>query len=415
MRTPRDRSSPNWRPVEGTSRVRKAEQPLSVDMKITLIEPTWNGAVHGPANLGALRMLKRAYPGAAITLVAGERHVEELSKIGAADVQGCCARLAITPALDADTMPRDLLATWQRLRGAPRQALDDADLVFMASVSATSLSLAAWQGWAGKAVAVLHGNASEVSGWRSRHPLRRALDLHASLRRFVARGGRVMVFEERVAAGLKLSQPWLAPALRVVGHPLLEEEARAARPDRSRRPPMHIAFAGHATAAKGYPAFLELAAAVHARHPGRYQFHALSQLHPSCRHLDQSLLSTRADQGWPRPAFVQRLAGMDYLFVWHDDAYYATATSGIVYDAINLGVPLLARRSPQIQALQDRFGPVGHSFDTVAQVIEHLCDEPRAETEYLGFVANLDRARQAQSTAALARQFGAALQGSGVP
>jgi hypothetical protein len=380
-------------------------------MKITLIEPTWNGTAHCPANLGALRVVRQAFPAAAITLVAGERHVSELRKIGAADVAACQQHLNFEPALDADTLPRDLRAAWRRFAGAPRQALAGADLVLMASASATSLSTAAWQGWAGKAVAVLHGNANEVAGWRSRNPLRRMLDFHASLRRFVARGGRVMVYEERIAAALAQGHAWLRPALMVVGHPLLAEEARTPNPARRRSEPVRIAFAGNATAAKGFPAYLDVVAAVHARQPGRFEFHAFSYLHPSCRHLDQGLLSTRAAHGFPRPEFVQGLAGMDYIFAWHDDAYYANAASGIVYDAINLGVPLLARKAPQIQELQARVGPVGLTFDSPAELVEHLCGPLESDNDYAAFVAHLGRAREAQSTEALAAQFMAGLRG----
>jgi hypothetical protein len=373
-------------------------------MNIAILEPSWNGLAHCPANLGMIRVLREAYPEASFTLLAGEEHVHELKQIANGTLDTRVRVMSFQPALDPDTLPSDMLVGWRRFTTENKSALSNADLICMLSCTASSLAAINWLGHAQKTLTFLHGNANELLGWRSRNPIRKWLDFASNLQRFTAGGGRVLVYEDLILDRLAQHMPWLAGHAHVLGHPLLQEE-RISTNVKPHGGLVRIGYAGNATVAKGFPEFVQLAQAVTRARPGDYEFHSFSYLHPACQNIDQSVLRTRASVGLPRPQFVASLESLNFIFAWHSDAYYSNAASGIMYDAINLGVPLLARRTAQLQHLEQQGRPVGLLFDHLEDVVAFLCQPSGPSTRLDELRQGLRRCQELHSTTQLAKDF----------
>lgn len=53
-------------------------------------------------------------------------------------------------------------------------------------------------GLADKTMLMLHGNANDLSGWRSRNPLRRYFDLRSTMERYSRQNGTTLALEDRI-------------------------------------------------------------------------------------------------------------------------------------------------------------------------------------------------------------------------
>jgi hypothetical protein len=373
-------------------------------MHVTVLEPSWDGLAHCPVNLGAIRVIRAALPEARITWIAGQRHHGEIIKIATEAELASIDHIVYSPALDADTMPGDMLKTWGKFKSLPQQALSGADLIVMTSCTASSLTAIRALGLSARTLTFLHGNANELFGWRSRNPLRRGLDFVSAVKRFTRAGGKVLVYEEGIRDRMAAALPWLKQSLFQLGHPLLQEEYDCSgRAAHALGTPLRIGFAGNATIAKGFPEFVQLARTVTAAKPGLFEFHSFSPLHAQCRHLDQSPLATKASVGLPRPDFIRQIASLDLLFAWHSADYYGNAASGILYDAINLQVPLLARTTDRIQYLDRAGAPIALSFDNIDEVAQRLIDGAITPHDLQRLARGLEVAKAMNGTPALVK------------
>jgi len=251
-------------------------------------------------------------------------------------------------------------------------------------------------------MAFLHGNANDI-GWRSRNPFRRFYDLQSSLKTFSKHGGKLLVYEERIKRNLSQQYPWLAKNTYSIGHPLVEEEAPPHGNQKTLGNPIKIGFPGMATIAKGFPDFLNLAKALTRDAPDQYEFHSIGYLHETCKSLDQSMLKTKSDKGLPRKAFIDSLNSMDFLFTWHNDTYYSNAASGVIYDSINLGIPVIAKRSALIDELQTGKEPIGLIFQSTDEAQSFLKSNCPLSNDYSRMVHSISQLRDKYSTPNLAK------------
>lgn len=374
-------------------------------MQLTVIEPSWDGLAHCPVNLGTLRVLQAAYPHAELCLATSDWHFQELSRIDGAQQIARLNRLNFVPGLDTDSMPADQWRTARKFWGPVWQRCQQSDLMFLTSCTASVLNFVTWSGLAKRCVTVLHGNANDLTGWRSRHPIRRALDFQASMRRYCHAGGKVLVYEEGIQERLGARHAWLAPALFKWGHPLLDDEASGVHRLSQDKKSIRIGFAGSATIAKGFPEFVRLANIMNKAKPGVFSFHAFSYLHPQCQGVDQSALDTKAHRGLPRSRFLEGLASLDLIFAWHADQYYANAASGIMYDAINLGIPMLARRTERMSYLESKGMPIGLAFSELEELANYLILADAELLDLTRYRDGLAQARQLNSTPRLAQDL----------
>ena len=374
-------------------------------MKIVILEPTWDGLAHCPVNLGVIRTIRSAYPDAFITFIAGERHINEIKKISIGNEHENVAFLNYHPKIDRDTLPTDILATYKQFKQLPTNILNDADLIIQTSCTASSLACSNWMGFSHKTITYLHGNANEINAWRSNNPVRHFLDFTSSLKTFGKKNGKILVYESGIKNRLIEKAPWLKNHIHVLGHSILAEERDICKTDRLIGQPVKIGFAGNATISKGFPEFVKLAKILHETNQGKFEFYAFSYLHPSCKEIDQSCLKKQAKDGLPRDEFIRGLDSMDFIFAWHNADYYTCAASGILYDAINLGIPLIARRTPQIQFFEDHDMPVALHFESLEEVATALTTQQPHQRNYQNLISGMKKARNSLTPERLALEI----------
>lgn len=339
---------------------------------VTLLEPTWDRHIHLPANMGLLRVLIAAYPSATINFVGGQGQIDLIKETLASELQQRVSFVAWEPRPDNDTLPQNLLAAYRRLKNLPPSVLQDTSLIVLSSCTATVLTALTIMGLAKRSRAVLHGNANDLFGIRSRNPIRRHLDFRGSLQRFVKFGGRAVVLEDRIERVLKTKLPWIKNAIFTVAHTILPEECLSDARNLVLTQPIRIGFAGNASIDKGFRDFLTFAKTVTEANPGAFEFHAIGFLPQSSIHLDQSILITVATGNLLRSEYIQKLQNMHFIFLWHQENYYAYAPSGVVYDAINLGIPVISRNFAQIVELAENNWTIGYSFSDLSQAAEKM-------------------------------------------
>lgn len=375
---------------------------------IAVIEPTWNHHVHFPGNLGLLRVVLLAYPEAKIHFIGGQGQIDLIEK---APLDSLADRIAFTAwetGQDRDTLPTDAYRAIQRFKRLPQAATSQASMLFFCSVTASALNAVNFLGLAPKSYVMLHGNANQLSGWRSRNPIRRHFDFRATLERYSRNGGHTMALEERIVTTLSQQYPWLANSLTTLPHPLTPEEARPNGQARELTTPIKIGFAGNASIEKGFADFLKMAEGINRLHPQQFEFHAIGRLPNESQHLDQSPLTSRAtDIALPREEYVTRLDSMHYLFTWHYDTYYGNAASGVVYDAVNMGIPLIARRGAQLSDWHSQGINVALTFDDLQSAIADVANlrSPANHELYARQIGNIETLRDSLSLPNLAKML----------
>jgi len=304
---------------------------------------------------------------------------------------------------DADTLPKDVFKRWRALRRHAATAIHDADVIILSSLTASTLNAVRLCGLrpSQKLLLVLHGNLNDLGAWRSRNPLRKALDFEAALRRSLRPSTRVIALEEHIVSAAKTHAPFLADYMRHLPHPRLREEESPLM--NRRRTPIKIGFAGLCTIAKGYRQFLDFAALLDERLPGKFECHAIGFLHKETWALDaRHLARPPAETPLSRDDFLVSMQDMDLLFFWPHGDYYRHASSGVFYDALNKGLPLLT--SSEAVSQQPALARISICAKSLEQLVE-TCQSLSAETgqEQLTILkSEIERLRLSSSDSAIA-------------
>ncbi|MBN8657995.1 MAG: hypothetical protein J0M11_19845 [Anaerolineae bacterium] len=380
----------------------------SEQLRISIIEPTWNYRTHLPANLGLLRVVREAYPAAKINFVGGAEQIKFIIEMAPPDVQVDVSFHSWETGEDKDTLPTDIYHSLKKLRKLPSEFTVGASMILFSSCTATTLAAATLMRLASKSFAVLHGNANDLLGWRSRNPLRKAFDFHGAMKWYCNQGGTPIVLEEIIRVELGKKLPWLSSRLKCLPHPIAPEEAAPTPHNHNMNTPMRIAFAGNASIAKGFPEFIELVEILTREMPAAFEFHAFGYLPDESKCIDQFALTTKATPATlPRSEYVKFLTSMDYIFTWHNEKYYTMAASGVVYDAINFLVPLISRETGQIAEWKKQGLAIGYSFDSIASAAKYLStNKPKRMTDdYIEFLSNMITIRSSLSIQSAAKKL----------
>ena len=128
-------------------------------------------------------------------------------------------------------------------------------------------------------------------------------------------------------------------------------------------------------------------------------------LAPECAQLDQTVLLTPAHSSLSRQQYLNGLNSLHYIFTWHQDNYYGNAASGVVYDAINLGLPLIARHSVQISDWAKGGLAIAKSYNDVAEATSALSafDMEPEQVTYQKLCSNIEKLRESLSLPELSR------------
>ena len=363
-----------------------SDQEFQVN-KILIIEPACTGNVHLSFNLGLLRTVATAYPDAEIVCIGDREQQALMLPLLDNGVLNRCAFRPWQTYRDLDTTPSHVAARLYRLLAAGRSDLFRADLIVMSAIAATCLR--ALQLLPRPSTQTLqlffHGNLNDLSGWRSRNPLRRTSDFFSNIKRAAASHTQMIVLEKHVHRSAVEAHPWLKNSLHSMPLPQLSEEVLKTR--KSLTTPIKVGFAGVASPAKGFLKFLTFAKNLKTRFPGRYEFHAIGMVHPDSRSAGLDLLDTKpaADQ-YDRTEFLKQIDQMHFLFLWPDESYYAFAASAVFYDAVNRGIPLISPHDPKL--LRTGAENMGISVATLDVAIATLA--ATTADEYAGYTAALN-------------------------
>jgi glycosyltransferase involved in cell wall biosynthesis len=171
-----------------------------------------------------------------------------------------------------------------------------------------------------------------------------------------------LVLERAILDTVRRKAPPLAARLTVLPHPLPPDLLEPPRLERPPAPPVKIGLLGLCTPQKGLNVFLDLARKL-ADSPARIEFHVVGRIHE--QFAERTLAFMRYLSGQPsqaplpRAEFVRGAAALHYAAFFFDGGHYAATASGVLLDCIALGIPLIGRRHPLLDALTEAAGDIG--------------------------------------------------------
>jgi hypothetical protein len=378
---------------------------------ILVFELNWSGTVHAPGNAATVQTIAAGCPGQAIRFYAEPGHLAELRKndvlAGLAQVTYHAA--AIHPAFQGRPGIVDWGRMWHEFTTV-RAALADVPrgepcLVMMISTTATGIAAAALAAGRRPDTYVqigLHGDLNDVSGTRSRHPLKRAFDLFAALHR-PWRRLRFLVLEAPIRDELTRLAPAAAMRTDVLPLPINAAEVPATA-TRALAAPIRFGFVGQATEAKGISVFLDIARRMKARHGAGLEFDVIGRALPGAILPDATgLIGPISTDYLSRAEFMRRIAAVHYVFLPLFGGYYRLAASGALIDAVTWLKPVIAGRVPIAAQWFAEAGDIGALCDDPAAMeaaVEAIATAPDT-AHYAVQVAALRAARDRRTPAAL--------------
>jgi hypothetical protein len=259
-----------------------------------------------------------------------------------------------------------------------------------------------WQIEAGPIHMLLHGSLAGNYVWRSRNPLIRLADFRTAMKRALPPGVRLIGLELGVAEAILADFPILANSLGVLEHPVLATEW--AEGPGSGSGPLAIGFLGYGSIRKGFDVFAAMAR--DCVNPALV-FDAVGHVDHGVR-LDTSALRKQlAQHSLARDEYLRGLRALDLVCLPLDGRSYEFAASGTVSDAIAALKPTIAFRNRTLQAIEDRYGPIGRLFDRAADMTQYLHTLNRSVFEHdrVEWTANLRRIRDARFPEMLGRTY----------
>lgn len=391
---------------------------------LQLVEPTWYGDFHAPFNAGVIDMLARAFPERRIAFASESEHgrrVLDLLPAGVAEALDVVdlqaprfGNLWAAHRSEALSDRRPARAAWRARRLLTRAVAahpGPKDLL-LTSTTPSTLTAAASMGrrrhGVGDVEVIIHGTLAGLDDGRSRHPLRRALDLRAAVARWVGGGRRLTVLEPHIPDEAARRMPLLArpEALVVIPHPSVESDPAEVAPPPT--PPTRIGFAGVITEAKGAPQFLGLAGAF--AHRPDLEFRLCGFLPDAVAGVDlDGLGESVPTQPLPRARYDALLSELHYVCLPLPGRYYDLTASGTVLDAIRHLKPLLTLDGPLTRRLFAEAGDIGHlcaDESDLRDTVDRLgrAPDPGRYRSQVEAMRRLRDARRPEALAPLARE-----------
>jgi hypothetical protein len=379
---------------------------------IALFDFISHETMHLPFNEEYLRVLRVAFPADRIVFHARAGHIDNL-KPRVADLSGIdfvpCEPLTVPFGLSGHNPIGGRLAAYA-CRKTMAHAVAGRPLRLAVLLGAdANLYAVIGRHWPDISPAplhmILHGQLGDAMIWRSRNPIVRAVDLVSQVQHPLPASVSLVALE----LGVKEAVAALAPANRAVvtlEHPILPSEwSDDAPPADSDR--LKIAFLGNARRSKGFEIFLNLA---QASIRDELTFESIGIAAPDTDGLDVGVLSRKPSRtSMSRQDYLEAVRAIDLVCLpLHGRAYDFTA-SGTVADAVSALKPLIAFRSRTLEAITQRYGPIGWLVDSEAELLYLVGTlDVRAFIDTRPqWVANLRKMREARRPEALAVGYAA--------
>ncbi|MGB0712561.1 MAG: glycosyltransferase [Gammaproteobacteria bacterium] len=379
---------------------------------ILVSEPICHGAEHAPFNAALLATVQHAYPDEEIHFAAESSHLAEVR-------QQLPESLRSNFALHSAPVPP------RRSGGGERRAKERALIHKLAdefgdatqwlisgSADSTLAALADLRrkDLKRRTLAVLHGNLSEITGWRSRNPLVRRKDLRSGLERTAAQGVRFLVLEHAIGDALRQEMPKIAGQVHVLEHPIIADASASDIPPPD-QPPVRIGFLGMANSPKGFDLFLKVAERVKHQQREGIEFHTFGPRAPDMEVGAWDCLDTPPWDRWlTADEYRDGVLSMNFVIMPYQAHHYRWSASGVLLDAIRYGRPVIALRNPVMENLFHRHGDIGYLCDqdnhmvvTIAERVRHV--SPAHYEEQRKALARMLTARQPESLAPVYRDI----------
>lgn len=396
---------------------------------ILMFEMTYSGTTHAPGNSQLAQIVARAMPHHQLRIHADAAHCHELSQdpdlVALANVRfepialPAVHRGAVN-VVSAARFGHEFRTIRAALAAVPRH---EPCLIILASSTGTEIRAARLAarlaaGFSGQPAGVLvalHGYLNSAMGWRSGNPLARRFDLRSMLETSQV-GLRYLVFEDSIRRELARLVPATASCTDTLPLPVNTSELSGWRPVPLALP-LQVGLVGIATEAKGITPFLETARMFRQRHGDKVAFHIVGSRLPGSDPAQFRDIAHEVPVGQvPRAAFLERLAGLHYVFLPMQQIYYGLSASGALLDAVTWLKPVIATRLPIVADMFEAGGDIGHLCDDVAGMQSALGDIlERMDTErYASQVESLRRLRASRAPEALV-PLAARILGKGFP
>jgi hypothetical protein len=381
---------------------------------IIAIEPRCVGLEHAVVNAGLVLTLHHAFPHQRLRVLAEKAHSDELARLFSESVDSVEFATTVLPARDASRWAvfraRLALIVSEIKKIPPHEPLL---VVFLSTDELTIFAVHLAKRYLRRRTYlfqfVIHGELSEMTGWRSRNPIRRLTDLRSSLR-LLARGeDQLLVLEEAILEELEREAFWLRDHVRALPLPLLPFEGdNSEHAERLRGEPLRIGFLGLATSGKGYEEYLKLARGAKERLGSSIEFHAFGRLAPEMKGLNQSALARPLGQDrLTRQAYVAGVMGLHFVCLPYQGDHYRWTASGVLVDALAFVKPIITLPQPITMGLFEDYGNVGHLCKSMDDMLTCICALVTRwdEREYKLQKQNLLRARDDRLPQNLAKRY----------
>ena len=368
------------------------------------------GGAHVPVNAGMLQIIRLASPDEEVCFFADAEHVEHVREQVGPEISSSIAWKTIdTPSPRAIYVVNLLSALkiyWQLAKSLSKSSRKRL-VVTSADDSTIVVALKFLERFAFKGVriqVIVHGGMTEQ---RFRNPWLRFKDTTTALSVFPNSSIQYLVLEHDIGRRILQVLPSLAGKIEVLEHPLPPNERNSYARELST--PIRFGFLGLATSMKGFPVFLDLAAQISRKYPGKAEFHVIGRLASDQKpRPEMELLATkpRSDR-MSREQFIEEVKRLHFVIMPYKREYYEFSPSGTLVDAITWQVPVIATRLPIFERTFESSGSIGYLFDseielyTIVEDIVNAIDHSRYKVQ----ISNLREAHGARTPEKLASVY----------
>jgi len=242
-----------------------------------------------------------------------------------------------------------------------------------------------------KKTIIFHSILADIDGWQSRNPFLRLVSLKVMLESFAKHSPEIVVLEEYIKRELISIIPALKNRVLVIPHPLPADQFRNFKKHEDVNV-YDIGFPGIFSYDKGADLYRKICMAGDFR---SINYHVIGRnaTNNEVAVLRRYLKSGPYDASLSREIYVQNVNKCDYLFFSQNESHYKLTASGVFLDAIYFEKPIIARKTPNLEALTNGLWNIGYFYESEEQLksILHEIDShsPGLRDDYAMFIEAL--------------------------
>jgi glycosyltransferase involved in cell wall biosynthesis len=253
--------------------------------------------------------------------------------------------------------------------------------------------------------AVLHG-LGDISGKRSKHPVRRLKDMRSAVTLSCSRNIQYIALELDVKEAIINKIPSLKQNLEVIEHPIPPNEEMLHSIELNL--PVKFGFLGRVQEVRGFPVFLNLASEMVKEYQDRVEFHVVGRCtEKNFSYTTDALATKPSSERLERHKFIEMAKKLHFIIFPLSPQFYQLTASGSLMDAVAWEKPIIAGNIPMLTRLFRNYGDIGYIFhdelelyETVKCIIEK-CDNRHYELQ----INNMKKVREGRSANVLGKAY----------